>query len=95
MGKTVGFEIGDHSVKLVYFAGKELKKAVSVALPDAMVSHGRILSMDAMADFLREAAKANGIPSARGADPFRRGRLHPRGDGARHDGAAVSVQPAL
>lgn len=63
MGKTVGFEIGDHSVKLVYFAGKELKRAVSVALPDAMVSHGRILSMDAMADFLREAAKANGIPS--------------------------------
>ena len=63
MGKIVGFEIGDHSVKLVYFAGKELKKAVSVALPDAMVSNGRILSMDAMADFLREAAKANGIPS--------------------------------
>ena len=67
MGKIVGFEIGDHSVKLVYFAGKELKKAVSVALPDAMVSNGRILSMDAMADFLREAAKANGIP--RGARP--------------------------
>ena len=63
MGKIVGFEIGDHSVKLVYFAGKELKKAVSVALPDAMVSHGRILSMDAMADFLREAAKANGVPA--------------------------------
>lgn len=63
MGKIVGFEIGDHSVKLVYFTGKELKKAVSVALPDAMVSNGRILSMDAMADFLREAAKANGIPS--------------------------------
>lgn len=96
MGKIVGFEIGDHSVKLVYFAGKELKKAVSVALPDAMVSNGRILSMDAMADFLREAAKANGIPSGgRGPDPLRRGRLHPRRDGARHDGAAAGVQPAL
>lgn len=63
MGKLVGFEIGDHSVKLVYFSGNELKKAVCAELPDAMVSHGRILSMDAMADFLRETAKANGIPS--------------------------------
>ena len=45
MGKIVGFEIGDHSVKLVYFAGNELKKAVCAELPDAMVSHGRILSM--------------------------------------------------
>lgn len=53
MGKIVGFEIGDHSVKLVYFAGNELKKSVCAELPDAMVSHGRILSMDAMADFLR------------------------------------------
>ena len=63
MGKLVGFEIGDHSVKLVYFSGNELKKAVCAELPDAMVSHGRILSMDAMADFLRETAKTNGIPS--------------------------------
>ena len=63
MGKLVGFEIGDHSVKLVYFSGNELKKAVCAELPDAMVSQGRILSMDAMADFLRETAKANGIPS--------------------------------
>ena len=42
MGKTVGFEIGDHSVKLVYFAGKELKKAVSVALPDAIYTHSQL-----------------------------------------------------
>lgn len=64
MGKIVGFEIGDHSVKLVYFAGNELKKSVCAELPDAMVSHGRILSMDAMADFLRDTARANGIPRA-------------------------------
>lgn len=64
MGKIVGFEIGDHSVKLAYFAGNELKKSVCAELPDAMVSHGRILSMDAMADFLRDTARANGIPRA-------------------------------
>ena len=67
MGKIVGFDIGDHSVKLAYFAGNELKKAVCAELPDAMVSHGRILSMDAMADFLRDTARANGIPRAEAA----------------------------
>ena len=62
MNKIVGFDIGENSVKLVSFAGNVLKKAVKAELPDAMVSGGRILSMDAMADFLRDAAKGNGIP---------------------------------
>ena len=64
MGKLVGFDIGESSVKLVYFNGSELKKAVTLPLPDAMVSGGRILSMDAMADFLKEGAKEQGIPRA-------------------------------
>ena len=49
---------------MAYFSGKTLKKTVQVDMPDAMVSGGRILSMDAMADFLRAAAKENGIPLA-------------------------------
>lgn len=64
MGKLVGFDIGENSVKMVAFSGKELKKAVTVELPDAMVANGRILSMDAMADFIRDMAKGNGIPLA-------------------------------
>ena len=62
MEKIVGFDIGESSVKLVYFAGADLKKAVTAELPDNMVSGSRILSMDAMADFLRQMAKSNGIP---------------------------------
>ena len=62
MGKIVGFDIGENSVKMAYYVGKALKKAAMAELPDAMVSQGRILSMDAMADFLRDAAKRNGIP---------------------------------
>ena len=62
MEKIVGFDIGESSVKLVYFAGAVLKKAVTAELPDNMVSGSRILSMDAMADFLRQTAKSNGIP---------------------------------
>lgn len=62
MKKIVGFDIGESSVKMAYFAGSELKKAVAVPLPDRMVSGTKILSTDAMADFLRQAARENGIP---------------------------------
>ena len=62
MKKIVGIEIAEDSVRLVCFAGRELKKAVTVETPEGLVSGGRILSMDAMADFLRDSAKANGIP---------------------------------
>ena len=68
--KIVGFDIGESSVKLVYFAGADLKKAVTAELPDNMVSGSRILSMDAMADFLRQMAKSNGIPLTHAALVF-------------------------
>lgn len=42
MGKLVGFDIGENSVKMVYFSGRELKRAITAELPDAMVSNGRI-----------------------------------------------------
>lgn len=62
MNKIVGLDIGENSVKMAYFADRELKRTAKVELPDAMVSGGRILSMDAMADFLHDAAKGSGIP---------------------------------
>ena len=62
MKKIVGIDIGGSSVKLAYFAGSTLKKAAMAPLPDNMVADGRILSMDAMADFLRQTARDNGIP---------------------------------
>ena len=95
MGKIVGFEIGDHSVKLAYFAGNELKKAVCAELPDAMVSHGRILSMDAMADFLRDTAGQRHSAGGGGGVPVLGGCLYPGRDHARHDGAAAILQSAL
>ena len=62
MNKIVGLDIGENSVKMAYFVGRELKRTAKLELPDAMVSGGRILSMDAMADFLHDAAKGNSIP---------------------------------
>ena len=41
MNKIVGLDIGENSVKMAYFAGRELKRTAKLELPDAMVSGGR------------------------------------------------------
>jgi type IV pilus assembly protein PilM len=65
--RLVAFDIGESQVQLVYYANKQVKKAVCAALPDNLVLNGEILSMDAMADFLKETAKKNDIPRANAA----------------------------
>ena len=65
--KLVAFDIGESQVHLVYYANKQVKKAICAPLPDNLVANGEILSMDAMADFLKELAKQNGIPRAAAA----------------------------
>ena len=65
--KLVAFDMGESQVHLVYYANKQVKKAVCGALPDNLVANGEILSMDAMADFLKEFTKQNGIPRAAAA----------------------------
>ena len=66
-GSMVAFDIGSAQVKLVWYSGKTRKKAAAVELPDGLVSGGEIVSMDAMADFLRQTAKEKGIPRAAAA----------------------------
>ena len=61
-GNLVAFDLGEAQAKLVWYSGSTRKKAVCAALPDRLVSNGEIVSMDAMADFLRETARANAIP---------------------------------
>lgn len=60
--RYVGFDIGNGTVKMVYFSGKKLKKTVYAKVPDNLVVNGEIKAMDAMADFLKETAKNNAIP---------------------------------
>ena len=65
MSKTVvGFDFSDRVLKLAVISGGAVKKTVSADLPDNMISDGVILSYDAMADFIKETAKANGIGRA-------------------------------
>ncbi len=58
----IAFDIGTAQVKLVWFAGKTYKLSVSAPVPDGLVRGGVIVSMDAMADFLWQLAKENGLP---------------------------------
>ena len=58
----IAFDIGESQAKLVWYVGNSKKKAVCAQLPDNLVSNGEIISMDAMADFLKDIAKQNGIP---------------------------------
>ncbi len=60
--KVIAFDIGESQLKLVWYSKKTRKKAVCAALPENLVANGEIVSMDAMADFIKETAKKNGIP---------------------------------
>lgn len=66
-GTLVALDIGESQLKLVLYAGGRIKKAAAVPVPDGLVKNGEIVSMDAMADVLRRAAKENGIPRAAAA----------------------------
>ena len=59
-GQITAFDIGECMVKAACLTGGKLKKVMAKELPDNMVSGGEIVSMDAMADFIKEMAKENG-----------------------------------
>ena len=61
-GNIVSFDIGSAQIKLVWCAGGVCKAAVSAPVPDGLVRGGTIVSMDAMADLLRQLAKENNLP---------------------------------
>lgn len=61
MGKTcTGVDIGESSIKLAVCEGDAVKKVVVESLPEGLVVDGRIVSRDAMADFIKSLAKSAG-----------------------------------
>ena len=66
-GNLIALDIGQYQAKLVWIAGHGVKKAVAAPLPDGLVENGEIRAMDAMADFLKQTARKNGIPRAAAA----------------------------
>lgn len=61
--QVIGFDLGEKTLKMVQLTGNTVKAAICEELPDNLVLDGRILSVDAMVDFIKEAAKAGGIPA--------------------------------
>ena len=59
----IGFDLGGREVKMLQLmTGGEIRRTAAVELPDDLISEGRILSMDAMADFIRATPAEQGIP---------------------------------
>lgn len=64
MGLTVGFDIGEKELKMTVYTGGRFRSAVAEEIPDNLVSEGNILSVDAMAEFIKQSARENRIPKA-------------------------------
>ncbi len=61
MGKTyTGIDIGNYSLKMVVSDGSSIKRVAVEPLPEGLVTEDRIVSYDAMADFIKEAASRMG-----------------------------------
>ena len=59
--KILGFDIGGHAVHIVLRAGKNIKKVVTEPLPEGMIREGRIVSYEALGDFLKQTCKKRKI----------------------------------
>ena len=61
MGKTyTGVDIGDSSIKLAVSDGQSVSKVAIEMLPEGLVADGRIVSHDAMADFIKSVVRSIG-----------------------------------
>lgn len=61
MGKTyTGIDIGSSTLKMAVCDGGSIRKIVLEELPEGLMSEGRITSLEAMADFIKAAAKRSG-----------------------------------
>lgn len=91
-GNIVSFDIGSAQIKLVWCAGGVCKAAVSAPVPDGLVRGGTIVSMDAMADLLRQLVKENNLPRSAGrSDPAGPAGIHPHHRAAPHDRRPADV----
>ena len=62
MSKTMlGFDIGACELKIVQWDGSTVRRALTAPVPDNLVKDGAIISYPAMADFIKETAKAQHV----------------------------------
>ena len=76
--QIVGIDIGEKSLKLALWTGDRIKAVAAVDLPDNLVAEGRVLSMDVMADLIKQTARENGMPGGNAAMVLPAGRVFVR-----------------
>lgn len=59
--KIAGFDIGSHAMHIAVVTKKGVKKILSEPLPEGVVREGRIVSYDALADFMKKTCKKKKI----------------------------------
>ncbi len=59
MKNCAGFDIGNHEVHVALKKGGKIVRGVSVRLPEGLVQGGRITSLEAMGDFLKDLRRKN------------------------------------
>lgn len=59
MAKRLGIDIGERRLHIAEYGRKGLTRALSLELPEDLVRNKRVLSYEAMADFLKEERKKN------------------------------------
>ena len=59
--KTAGFDIGSHAVHIALATKKGIKRVHSEPLPEGAVREGRIVSYEAMGDFIKQTCKKQKI----------------------------------
>ena len=63
----LGIDIGYDSMKLALVIGQQVKKTVTVPMPQNLVKEGRVVSVETMGDLIRSTMKENGIRCSNGA----------------------------
>ncbi len=59
MKNCVGFDIGNHAIHVAVRKGGEIVRSISERLPEGLVQSGRITSVEAMSDMLKEIRRNN------------------------------------
>lgn len=59
--RMIGVEIGTHTLKMVACSNGAVKKVAVARLPEDLIAHGRVTSVPAMVDLLKDMMKENGI----------------------------------
>lgn len=59
--KTAGFDIGGHALHIALATKKGVKKVYTATLPEGAVREGRVVSYEAMGDFIKQTCKEQKI----------------------------------